>query len=538
MGKVCARGALAPSRRTKAGQKIHGATMPAGKTQRRSYDDLDAYMSRSPTTRRVSKGAELDARPSNRRSKDDSPVAKRRSKAKVAPDDSSPGGPSPAGGSSPATARTPSASSKQHPVVIRGAKDFNKAKSPEDKWRDSPPKKKKGADGKKEEGKSSKSKKKGRPELVRQNSNSGRRRSSVSTGMSKVAPRALRGLCADRTPVVLELASAQQAARGLGLSQANLKHLRDKFQEIDIDSSGVISCEELLEAMEEKRTPLTDAIFRLIDLDGNGEISFDEFVCCLVSYCIYTSDDILQFIFQQFDEDDSGYLEEKEFTHLCKAINCGDPLFSGNFNNALAQFDTNQDGLIDFDEFVKLNKRYPTVLCECARALSARSLPPPSPTPRHPRACRSRVPLAGNDAEAHAWTANVEAHHGRLRALPQRRCVPKRAPRRGPVGGLVRQRVRTLGAVGARIHARAERQAGILRLGTSADEGAELWQVREVRHAGARRSHRRAARRVRTCRAAQATSRGNPARRPPSATSPTGATPHTTGHHKPLVTSE
>ena len=43
----------------------------------------------------------------------------------------------------------------------------------------------------------------------------------------------------------------------------------------------------------------------------------------------------------------SGYLEEREFTTLCKAI--GDR-FSRVTSITLAQFDTNQDGLIDFDE--------------------------------------------------------------------------------------------------------------------------------------------------------------------------------------------
>ena len=193
----------------------------------------------------------------------------------MGPGDSSPG-------ASPATARTPSASLKR-PVAIGGSKALTEMTL--DEWRDSPPKKKgkeeKTGKGSNEKEKSSKSKKKGRPELVRRDSNTGRRRSSVSTGMSKIEPRALRGFCADRTPVVLELAAAQQAARGLGLSQANLKHLRDRHRQFG---------RHLLQGAPRgdggEAHPTDDASFRLIDLDGNGEISFDEFVCCLVSYCI------------------------------------------------------------------------------------------------------------------------------------------------------------------------------------------------------------------------------------------------------------
>ena len=55
-------------------------------------------------------------------------------------------------------------------------------------------------------------------------------------------------------------------------------------------------------------------------------------------------------------------ITEKEFAEMCVAVSAGDPLFSGNFRMALENFDTNDDGLIDFDEFRNLNDRYPMIL--------------------------------------------------------------------------------------------------------------------------------------------------------------------------------
>jgi len=43
-------------------------------------------------------------------------------------------------------------------------------------------------------------------------------------------------------------------------------------------------------------------------------------------------------------------------------VNNAAPLFPGNFAEAISQFDTNDDGLIDFNEFMELDKRYPLVL--------------------------------------------------------------------------------------------------------------------------------------------------------------------------------
>ena len=112
----------------------------------------------------------------------------------------------------------------------------------------------------------------------------------------------------------------------------------------------------------ERRSPFTDALFALIDLDGNGTIEFDEYVVVTGTYCMYTKEDILKFCFDIFDADGSGCLDEKEFVELCRVVNGASPLFPGNFQNALEQFDVNDDGLIDFDEFQELDRRYPLVL--------------------------------------------------------------------------------------------------------------------------------------------------------------------------------
>ena len=189
--------------------------------------------------------------------------------------------------------------------------------------------------------------------------------------------------------VPLSMPAAKLAVKGLGLSNKQLLNMREKFDEIDLDGSGELNVEELLEYMEEKANPITDALFKLIDVDGDGNISFDEVVAVQTTYCMYTQDDILhvrapsfgrcarhtlmrlsppapfpraQFVFDIFDIDDSGNLNEKEFIELCKAVNRGKPVFPGNFNTAIREFDVNDDGLIDFEEFRQLHIRYPMLL--------------------------------------------------------------------------------------------------------------------------------------------------------------------------------
>jgi hypothetical protein len=50
------------------------------------------------------------------------------------------------------------------------------------------------------------------------------------------------------------------------------------------------------------------------------------------------------------------------FVSLCRVVNNAAPLFPGNFARALDEFDVNEDGLIDYAEFVELDRRYPLIL--------------------------------------------------------------------------------------------------------------------------------------------------------------------------------
>ena len=105
------------------------------------------------------------------------------------------------------------------------------------------------------------------------------------------------------------------------------------------------------------------------------------------------------------------------FKRRCKSVNSGDPLFSGNFFIALQNFDLNDDGLIDFDEFKDLNERYPMIL--------------------HP-AFRMQDKLQKHTLGEGEWVkvmANIKWHMD-IRTYTEREGEP---PKRGIVGKLLEQ---------------------------------------------------------------------------------------------------
>ena len=60
--------------------------------------------------------------------------------------------------------------------------------------------------------------------------------------------------------------------------------------------------------------------------------SRQEFLCVLVTYCIFNKDDILRFSFDCFDMDSSGKIDESELIALIRMLNEADPKYAGNYN--------------------------------------------------------------------------------------------------------------------------------------------------------------------------------------------------------------
>ena len=104
-------------------------------------------------------------------------------------------------------------------------------------------------------------------------------------------------------------------------------------------------------------TPTQEVIDQLIaeiDYDNDGEVDFDEFVCLMVKTLnkAEKAEEELVTVFKKFDKDGDGCIQASD---LMMAFNeLGYDTDMDEARDMINFFDTNDDGIINFAEFVKL----------------------------------------------------------------------------------------------------------------------------------------------------------------------------------------
>ena len=172
--------------------------------------------------------------------------------------------------------------------------------------------------------------------------------------------------------VRLETGCAPAAARLLRLTEPMLRHLYWVFHKVDCDGSGTISTEEFLDIIDTEDTDfvrvfIDHVVFDMADLDTDNQLNFSEFLIAATAICTLSRKELLFFLFRIFDTDQSGAVEHKEFAKLAQAVSDMGSLFPGNYGTFFAAFDDNNDGEIDFAEFLAINDRFPMLFFPATR---------------------------------------------------------------------------------------------------------------------------------------------------------------------------
>ena len=96
-----------------------------------------------------------------------------------------------------------------------------------------------------------------------------------------------------------------------------IRDLKELFMALDVNGDGSITIEELEHGLKDKENGDTlIQLLRAADTDGSGDINYSEFIAATLDQNIYMNEKYLQQVFDMFDTDRSGKIDNEEVVKL------------------------------------------------------------------------------------------------------------------------------------------------------------------------------------------------------------------------------
>ncbi|KAE9031418.1 hypothetical protein PR003_g12427 [Phytophthora rubi] len=168
--------------------------------------------------------------------------------------------------------------------------------------------------------------------------------------------------------IFVQTRRCEELCSGLGLTMSDIRKMKRKYDDNDMYHSGEITQAEFFFMINEERRPLTLGIFKFADVPESQKfLSFDQYLLCVVSFAVLTKPELYQFVFDLYDADQSGALDEREVTKMSLELQSKQFHFPANVTAAINMLQgkegraalTPDDGLVDLGEFMKFAKSFP-----------------------------------------------------------------------------------------------------------------------------------------------------------------------------------
>ncbi|CAH8283556.1 unnamed protein product [Eruca vesicaria subsp. sativa] len=141
------------------------------------------------------------------------------------------------------------------------------------------------------------------------------------------------------------------------LSEEEIAGLKEMFKMIDADNSGQITFEELKVGLKRVGANLKESeildLMQAADVDNSGTIDYKEFIAATLHLNKIEREDHLFAAFSYFDKDDSGFITHDELQQACEEFGVED----ARIEEMIRDVDQDKDGRIDYNEFVAMMQK-------------------------------------------------------------------------------------------------------------------------------------------------------------------------------------
>jgi serine/threonine-protein phosphatase 2B regulatory subunit len=153
-------------------------------------------------------------------------------------------------------------------------------------------------------------------------------------------------------------------ARDNDLKPESIKRAHKRYVAIDKNNIGMIDYIEFCEILQVDPSPQCENVFAKYDYRKTGMIDAKEILIALANFTGAGKDDKLKFAFMLFDEDNDGVISKQELVKILKANHMAktDSEVQRKAETIMAQADKNGDGVMSYDEFVAVSRKFPNIL--------------------------------------------------------------------------------------------------------------------------------------------------------------------------------
>jgi calcium-dependent protein kinase len=142
-----------------------------------------------------------------------------------------------------------------------------------------------------------------------------------------------------------------------------VEDLHMMFETMDVDKNGTLEIREIKDGLES--AGLADlgndiaAVMKELDNDGSGKVDYREFIAATMNKKVALTHDYVWQVFKQFDTDHTGSINKDNLAtilssgHVTKFTQVVG-LQKQEIEELMTKYDKDQNGVIDFDEFMAL----------------------------------------------------------------------------------------------------------------------------------------------------------------------------------------
>ena len=144
------------------------------------------------------------------------------------------------------------------------------------------------------------------------------------------------------------------------LNSSQIESVKSFFKLADKNQDGLISREELFQALKEIDTDLTaddiQSILRSIDANNDGYMDYDELLTSRINRKLQSKEARLRKVFKALDLDDNGKISSAELKAALESVSAQSNMTidKSQCDKLISEVDKNNDGEIDFEEFISM----------------------------------------------------------------------------------------------------------------------------------------------------------------------------------------